>query len=140
MYRHRMLNVLAVALGCALLPAGTVAQQTSKPLKEQIVGTWKLVSWEQTLQDGAKNNRFGNNANGINVFTPDGHFTLIMMRSDLPKVSSGNPEKLTGEKAQTLARGSIAYFGTYTVDETSSTVYLHIDGTRLANQLGIEQR
>jgi len=133
-----LLSIAAVAaLGLTLVPSVLVAQQ--KPLKDQIVGTWTLVSWVQTLKDGSKNLRFGNDPKGINTFTPDGHFTLIIMRPDLPKISSGNPEKPTPAEAQALVSGSIAYFGTYTVDEASKTIHEHLDATTLVNQLALPQ-
>ena len=39
-----------------------------------------------------------------------------------------------------ITKGSIAYYGTYTVDEASKTLSLKINGTTLANQLGMEQK
>ena len=40
--------------------------------------------------------------------------------------------------AMALTVGSIAYFGTYTVDEPSKTVLLKIEASTLPNQLGFE--
>ena len=130
--------LIAMALGLTLVPGGAMAQQ--KSLKDQIVGTWTLVSWVQTLKDGSKNYRFGNNPKGVNTFSADGHFTLIIMRAELPKISAGNPEKPTPAEAEAITVGSIAYFGTYTVDEAAKTVSLKLDGTTLVNQLGVEQK
>jgi hypothetical protein len=138
MNRRNIFSLSAIAaVGLALLPGSAFAQQ--KSLKDQIVGTWSLVSWVQTLKDGSKNLRFGNDPKGVNTFTPDGHFTLIITRSNLPKISSGNPEKPTPEEAQALVSGSIAYFGTYTVDEATKTVSQHLDATTLVNQLAMPQ-
>jgi hypothetical protein len=138
MNTRSILSMAAIAaLGLTLVPNIATAQQRS--LKDQIVGTWTLVSWVQTLKDGSKNLRFGNDPKGVNTFTPDGQFTLIITRSNLPKISSGNPEKPTAEEAQAIVSGSIAYFGTYTVDEATKTVSEHIDATTLLNQLAIPQ-
>ncbi len=138
MNTRSILSMAAIAaLSLTLVPSITMAQQ--KSLKDQIVGTWTLVSWVQTLKDGSKNLRFGNDPKGVNTFTPDGHFTLIITRPNLPKISSGNPEKPTPEEAQALVSGSIAYFGTYTVDEAAKTVSEHLDATTLVNQLAIPQ-
>jgi hypothetical protein len=62
------------------------------------------------------------------------------MRPDLPKLSSGNPEQVSAEEGQAIARGAIAYFGTYTVDEASKTLSLTIASTTLVNQLGTPQK
>jgi hypothetical protein len=138
MYLRNILSIAAVtALGLGLSPGSTLAQQ--KSLKDQIVGTWTLVSWVQTKGDGSKFNRFGTNPKGINTFDATGHFTLIIQRPDLPKISSGDPMKVTAEEGQAIAEGAIAYFGTYTVDEASKTVSEKLEGTTLTNQLSVPQ-
>ena len=58
------------ALGLALLPVAAVAQQ--KTLKEQITGTWTVVSNDSTASDGKKSQPFGPNPKGIQVFDPVG--------------------------------------------------------------------
>lgn len=51
MKRRDMIGISAmVAIGFALLPTGAVTQQES--LKEQLVGTWTLVSTTGRLPDG----------------------------------------------------------------------------------------
>jgi hypothetical protein len=47
---------------------------------------------------------------------------------------------VTAEEAQAITKGSIGYFGTYTIDEEDKTLSLHLEGTSLVNQLGIEQK
>ena len=126
------------AFAFALMPGSAVSQQ--KSLKDQLIGTWTLVSWEQTRKDGSKNHRFGTTPKGVNTFDANGNFTLIIMRPDLPKIAAGDPEKPTPEEAQAVARGAIAYFGTYTVNESDKTVSLKIDATTLVNQIGMEQK
>ena len=36
-----------------------------QPLKEQLVGTWTLLSWEQKKGDGTKVERYGTSPKGI---------------------------------------------------------------------------
>ena len=61
---------------------------------------------------------------------------VVLMRPDLPRLASNDRLKPTAEEAMAIALGTIAYFGTYTVDEASKAVSLKIDGTTLVNQLG----
>jgi hypothetical protein len=103
------------ALGLILPLGNTVAQQ--KPLKEQLAGTWTLVSWEQAFKDGTKRQDFGTNPKGVASFETNGHFFVMFARPDLPKVASTDRTKVTPQEAQAITVGSIAYFGTYTVDE-----------------------
>lgn len=126
------------ACALALLPGSAISQQ--KSLKDQIVGTWTLVSWEQTRADGSKNQRFGTTPKGINTYDSNGHFSLIIMRPDLPKLAAGDPEKPTPEEAQAIARGAIAYYGTYTVNDADKTINLKLDATTLPNQVGMDQK
>jgi hypothetical protein len=121
-----------------LLPGSALSQQ--KSLKDQLVGTWTLVAWEQTNKDGTKSQRFGANPKGVNVFDANGHMFVMFARADLPKIASNDPMNPTPEEAKAIAAGSIAYFGTYTVDEAAKTIVLRIESSTLANQLGVDQK
>jgi len=64
---------------------------------------------------------------------------LIITRSNLPRISSVNQEKPTPEEAQAIVSGSVAYFGTYTVDEATKTVNEHFEATTQVSQLDVPQ-
>jgi lipocalin-like protein len=132
MFRVNILALSAIALGFSLT-GSAVAQQ--KTLKEQIVGTWSVVSWVQTYPDGRKDEGFGPNPNGIHSFNPDGHFSVIFVRRDLPKLASNDRITPTAQEAMAVAKGVIAYFGTYTVNEADKSVSLSFEGTSYTNQL-----
>jgi hypothetical protein len=135
MNRRNIVSLSAVAaLGLALLPSGAAAQQ--KTLKEQLVGGWNLVAQERTAPDGTKVQTYGANPKGIAYYGADGRFFVLFARGDLPKVAANNLAKATPEEAKALVGGSIAYSGTYTVDEPSKTITLNIESTTFPNQLG----
>ncbi len=113
---------------CLLASCGT------KDLKDQLVGTWTVTSQEQARNDGSKVERFGANPKGITIFEANGRFATILARADLPKLASSDPMKPSPAEAMALAVGSVAYFGTYTVDEPR----LKIEASTLPNQLGFE--
>ena len=79
-------------------------------------------------------------AMGIKTFSPAGRFSLVIVQADLPRISSNDPMKPSAEEAEAIVRGSIAYYGTYGVDEASKTINMQLDGTTLTNQLGILQQ
>jgi hypothetical protein len=139
MKRRIVLSLSAItALGFALLPDSAISQQ--KSLSEQLVGTWTVVSWEQTTKDGSKLQRFGPNPKGVNFFDANGHFFIMFARPDLPKIASNNASTMTAEEAKAIASGSIAYFGTYTLDETTKILTLRVESSSRPNQLGIDQK
>jgi Lipocalin-like domain len=78
--------LLCFAIGSAASPS--LAQQTS--LKEQLVGTWTLVSSDQMRPDGSKLKQFGANPNGINVFDANGRFFLMMASADNSRIASND--------------------------------------------------
>jgi hypothetical protein len=73
MNRRTALATTATALLCfavGLSASDSLAQQ--KSLKEQLVGTWTLVSSDQVRPDGSTLKQFGANPKGINVFDANG--------------------------------------------------------------------
>jgi hypothetical protein len=129
--------VLILVAGVLVLSFGAstgVAQQRS--LKEQLIGTWTMVSWEETRADGSKHVRFGANPKGVLSFDAEGRFITIQMRPDLPKVSSNDTESPSEAEAHALAVGSLAYFGTYTVNESDRTVSMLVEASTSVNLVG----
>ncbi len=130
--------VVGAAAGIMSLSLNSVAQPRSK--KEDLVGTWKFVSTAGERKDGTKFDLFGPNPNGVLIFHPDGHFALINMRPGRPKYASGNRMEGTPAEYKATVQGSIAYFGTYSVDDANSTFSLHIDGSTFPNYEGTDQK
>ncbi len=112
----------------------------SNPLQAQVkdlVGTWSLVS-SDIVKDGSKTETFGPNPKGSLILGGDGHYALVFMRSDLPKVASGNRVVTTPEENKAIAGGLVATYGTYTAD--SKFITMHIAGATFANWTGADQQ
>ena len=127
MNKRGFLSLLAcVALGWTALPGSAVSQ---KSLKEQIVGTWMLVSAETRNKDGSTEHTFGANPNGMAIFEANGRYTQIYLAASLPKFTSGN--RLTGspDENKAVVQGSNAHYGTWSVDEGAHTFVQHIDAS-----------
>ena len=132
-------NLWVVLLGL-LVSAGLLAgdaQAQQKPLKEQLVGAWLFVSSTGKLPDGSP--AWGANPKGLLIFTADGRYSSIIVRSDLPKFASNNRAKGTDAENKAAVQGSIGTFGTYTVDEANKSFTVRFEGSTYANQAGIEQ-
>jgi len=120
------------ALGFALLPTGAAAQQ--KSLKEQLVGAWGYVSSDATRPDGTS--LWGENANGLFILTESGQFSWQVFRSDRPKFASNNRLTATPDELEVTNQGSLAYFGTYSVDEADKTVTFRTQASTFPNAEG----
>jgi hypothetical protein len=117
------------------LPREEAVAQTAKDL----VGTWVFVS--STLErDGKKSDYWGPNPGGQVMFDPNGRFSEIITRSDLPKFASNNREAGTPEENKAALQGSIGYFGTYSVSETDKVITFHIEGSTFPNWKGTDQK
>jgi hypothetical protein len=133
----KLMPPAAAALMLALAGSSAVAQQ--KSLKDQLVGTWHFIVAEITAPDGKKSFPFGPTPRGILIFTADGHFAQTHIASEVPKIASGNRLAATPEEYAGIMRGSIALFGTYTVDEDKKTVTYKIVSSTFPNWEGISQ-
>src|SRR3954451_13827463 len=109
---------LSIAL-CLVLPDVALAQ---KPAREQIVGAWNLVSVTSEMDDGRKGEPFGPSPKGVIIFSTDGHFSLFQSRAEIPKIAANDRAKATAEEAQSVVSSSIAYYGTYSIDESTKVM------------------
>jgi hypothetical protein len=138
MNRRSIISSSAAVLGLALLSDSVVGQQ--KSLKDQLVGTWTLVSWERVLPNGSKIHSYGDNPKGVATFEPNGRMFLMFARPDLPKIASNVPQTATAEEAKAVVAGTLAYYGTYTVDDASKALNLRLEASTFPNQVGSEQK
>jgi hypothetical protein len=139
MKRRSILNIFAItALGLASLPGGAVAQQ--KSLKEQLVGTWAFVSAVETSKDGAKSDRWGPNPKGLIIFDPNGRYSFMISRSDIPKFAANNVNQGTADENKAVVQGIIVNIGTWSVDEASKTLTTNIEAGSFPNLNGNSQK
>jgi len=140
MNRRATLAMTTTALLClavGLSATDSFAQQ--KSLKEQLVGTWTLVSSDQVRPDGSKLKQFGANPKGINVFDANGRFFLMVASADNSRIASNGQGKTNSEEDGLIVE-SIAYYGTYTVNEEVNVISLHLDASTFPNQVGTDQK
>src|SRR5215813_6393178 len=89
MDRRNVLSLSAIiALELALLPTSAVSQQ--KSLKEQLVGTWTMVSNVNMRPDGSKYEALGPNPRGVFMLDANGHFAITLLGEGRRKFASNN--------------------------------------------------
>jgi hypothetical protein len=134
---NRMISVLTASalIFEIFLPRGEAGAQTA----QELVGMWTLVS--VTLeQDDNKIDMYGANPQGQAIFAPNGRFSIMFIRSDVPKFASANRGAGTSEENKAAVNGSIAYFGTYLVSETDNVIIYHLEGSTFSNWRGVDQK
>ena len=135
MNRRNTLRFAAVAvLGLTLLPGTALAQQ--KPLKDQLAGTWTIVSNDNVAPDGTKRQLFGPNPKGLLILAANGQFAQIMVRADRANFKANNRLEGTAEENKAAVQGTTATFGTWSADEASKTLVVRIEGSMFPNPVG----
>ena len=125
-------------LALAFVPGSTVAQQ--KPLKEQLVGIWTALSAETTGPNGAKQQFYGAPAKGILILDAGGIYAQVLARPGRPKFKSINrfSFEATPEELKVAVTGTVATFGTWSVNEADKTLTIKTEGALIPNGEGAE--
>ena len=130
---------MAAVLVAAAVGMGAAAAQPAKSLREQLVGTWNFVIAEITAADGKKTLPFGDRPKGQIIFTADGHFSQVHVSGGLPRIASNNRLAGTDADNRAIVHGTLALFGTYSVDEAKKTLTFNITASTFPNQEGTSQ-
>ena len=118
-----------------VLAAGEVFAQTAQDL----VGTWTLVS-AINEHGGSKTDIYGPHPKGILTVDANGRYVLVIARADLPKVASNNRTTATPEENRAIVQGSIAHFGTVSVNAADKTITFKIETSLFPKWDGTEQQ
>jgi Lipocalin-like domain len=133
---ERSMNKALVAVGLCLALSGTAFAQ-QKTAKEQIVGAWTLVAVTSEMDDGKNGEPFGPSPKGVIIFSNDGHFSLFQSHAEIPKIAANDRAKATPEEAQSIVASSIAYYGTYSIDENTKVMVVNLAASTYANVAAI---
>ena len=107
---------------------------TSNPL----IGTWKLISWEnRSVVDGKVSYPFGKDAVGYIMYTQDGYMSVAMMRPNRLKFAAGDLLSSSPEEKAHAAETYMTYCGQY--EFHGDTVIHHVDLSLFPNWVGVEQ-
>ena len=131
--------VTAFAVVMPFAASVACAQQKAANAPKQFIGHWTLVSVKNE-QDGKTTEPFGPNPKGLYIFDRGGRYALMIFRSDLPKFASNNLDKATPEENKAVVVGSLAHFGTYSVDEKEGSFSVRPEAGTFPNWVGIDQK
>jgi hypothetical protein len=80
------------------------AQESPKTLKDQLVGSWRLVSINNLRADGTKYELFGPDAKGIVIFDRNGTYSFQIMRAARPAFVAESRMEARRRKTKRLCR------------------------------------
>ena len=111
----------------------------------QLVGTWRLMLYED-LENGRRVNRFGEKPLGLFIYTPDGHVAIQIADPSNPpcipdrRTSDSRLPTCTPEQTRNVVDHYVAYWGTYTIDESAGVVVHHVQSDLGYSYIGTDQR
>jgi len=94
-------------------------------MKERLIGTWRLLSYETDEQDGRRGKPYGE-AVGVLTYDEHGNMSGQVMRPGRARVEVGDGDALQLRGAYL---GYIAYFGTYEVAADGRSVVHNVHGS-----------
>jgi len=100
-----------------------VKTMSTKTLREQLIGTWKLVSYAENPVDGtAPRYPMSEKPMGIIMYTADGFMSAQLMHPERKNFASGDWFNGTDAEYKQEASTYIAYTGPFHVDEEKQTL------------------
>ena len=135
------MTALAALAAVALVSFASRGESNEKTgsLTQRLQGSWTMVS-NVLDQGGTKTEPYGADAKGSVILTSNGRVILVITRADVPKFASNNRTTGTAEENKAAVAGSIAYFGTYTVNDADKMLVMHLDGSTYPNWVGTDQK
>jgi hypothetical protein len=110
-------------------------QPRAKTAKERLLGAWTLVSLTAG-EEADQTFPYGANPKGSMMVDANGRFMITVVRSDLPQFASNNRMTATPDEATAVVQGSIAYYGSYSIDEATHVITVNIEGSTFPNFTG----
>lgn len=109
-------------------------------LKNEIIGSWKLLSYIE-VPVGGEEYLFplGKNPKGILIFSPDGYMSVQISVNNPVKYNSEDRYSVTDAKIAARAKEYIAFTGKYIVDNVLCHVIYHIETSLNPNWEGVKQ-
>jgi hypothetical protein len=94
----------------------SVVNQTQSDILDRLIGTWRLVSTEETMKDGSTRPfpAFGPHAKGFLMYQRDGYMCAVIMNPD--RFKAADSAQATTEEKLAAARGAFSYAGRYEID------------------------
>lgn len=120
------------AIGLLIIAPAVLAESDPKAVARQFIGTWRLISIEDTLLPSDPHDP----PTGIIMYDATGRMAVQISRvSKRAAFLNGTSHATTEEKATAFSTYA-AYYGTFSVDPASGTVTHHLEGSLTPGLIG----
>jgi len=104
--------------------------------REQLVGTWKMISDERHTEGEEVFYPFGQDVVGQLMYDDKGFMSVNVTRRDRSKFASKDRGDYTPDEAKAAFESYLAYFGTYSFDEARGAVIHHVVSSTFPQMIG----
>ncbi len=133
----RLVQLLALSAACvALTPPSAYGQS----LRDQMLGTWTLVSLTRFVGDVEEPGLMGRDAIGRIIFAPDGHMCFNAMRANRSKFGSRDFQAGTPEEKTAAYDSYTGYCGRYEVNDQEQSVVFRLELSSYPNRTETMQK
>jgi Lipocalin-like domain len=130
---------IAIALLMTGMSNAPPAPQTSRTLRENLVGTWRLIAARQRLSDGSvrADPQPGPRGVGYIMYDATGHMCVVLANPDRQTWKA--PKAPTDAEVRSAFEGLVAYCGTYETNEPKHYVIHHVEADREPQVMGTDR-
>ncbi len=102
-----------------------------------IIGTWRLISFEIRNLHGQVSYPFGQDAIGYLMYNSDGYMSATLMRANRPKFATGDIAGGSVDEQVTALQSYLTYLGRFELQDNK--VIHHIEASLFPNWVGVTQ-
>ena len=139
MYKVATLAV-AILMSLVLVPPAGTALAQQKSLKDSVVGTWKIISWESLRPNGQILNIWmGLHPTGLIIYQPNGYMAVQIMADPRPtfvQIPGTTPPPY--DEFRNAFYGYYAYWGKYTINDAGNGVVHDVQGSERPGEVGLK--
>jgi len=131
--KRRLISLVVLLMSA---PPALLTAQTGRTLRNDLVGTWRLVAARQRLADGSVRPDPQTGARGVGYIMYDvtGHVCVVLANPDRPAWKA--PKSPTDAEMRSAIEGLVAYCGTYETNEQLHYVIHHIEADKNPSIVG----
>lgn len=127
-------------VACLTILAGLTAAGVGQAatMADELVGTWAFTEAATHEANGTTSYPYGKSPKGIN-FYEGRSLRASSVRGDIPKFTLNNRTTGTPEEYKAVVQKSIAFFGTYSIDEAKKLITYEVGSSTFPNWDGESQ-